>query len=95
MREYIAYISKEALQKSAELEVIAARNTLATGDFSNREKAFKSLTPSLQELRKQQAKKQMSVKFAKKFAILFNEGKVPDWVIPLCDFETIELLTSD
>jgi hypothetical protein len=33
--------------------------------------------------------------FAKKFATLFNEGKVPDWVIPLADFETIELLTGD
>lgn len=75
--------------------MIAARNTLATGDFKDRDKAFKALTPSLQELRKRQARKRMSVKFAKKFATLFNEGKVPDWVIPLCDFETIELLTGD
>lgn len=82
------------MQRSAEQEIIAARNTLATGDFSDRDKAFKSLTPSLQALRKHQAKKRMSIKFAKKFAALFNEGKVPDWVIPLCDFDTIELLTE-
>jgi len=82
------------LQRSAELEVIAARNTLASGDFGDRNKAFKALTPSLQELRKRQAKKRMSIKFAKRFADLFNEGKVPDWVIPLCDFDTIELLTE-
>jgi hypothetical protein len=37
----------------------------------------------------------MSVKFAKKFATLFNEGKIPDWVIDLADFESIELLTGD
>ena len=68
---------------------------MSSGDFKDRDKAFKSLTPSLQELRKQQAKKQMSAKYAKKFAVLFNEGKVPEWVIPICDFDTIELLAGD
>ncbi len=65
------------------------------GDFSDREKAFKSLTPSLQLLRKSEAKKRMSVRFAKKFARLFKEGKIPNWVVEICDFETIELLTGD
>jgi hypothetical protein len=65
------------LQHTAELEVIAARNTLATSDFSDRDKAFRSLTPSLQLLRRQEAKKRMSVRFAKKFAALFKEGKIP------------------
>ena len=82
------------MQESSRLEVIAARNTLAVGDFKDRDKAFKSLTPSLQELRKSQAKKRMSVKYAKDFAALFVKGKIPDWVIDICDFETIELLTE-
>jgi hypothetical protein len=42
-----------------------------------------------------QAKKRMSVGFAKRFAKLFKEGKIPNWVIDICDFETIELLTGD
>ena len=75
--------------------MIAARNTLATGDFKDREKAFKSLTPSLQALRRAKAKKRMSVRFAKKFAKLFKEGKIPNWVVEICDFETIELLAGD
>ena len=82
------------LQESARLEIIAARNTLAMGEFKDREKAFKSLTPSLQELKRTQAKKKMSVKYAKKFAELFKRGKVPDWVLDICDFETIQLLTE-
>lgn len=75
--------------------MIAARNTLATGDFKDREKAFRSLTPSLQALRRAQAKKRMSVGFAKKFAKLFKEGKIPNWVVEICDFDTIELLAGD
>jgi hypothetical protein len=42
-----------------------------------------------------QAKKQMSVRFAKKFAKLFKEGKIPNWVVEICDYETIELLAGD
>jgi hypothetical protein len=42
-----------------------------------------------------QAKKHMSVRFAKKFAKLFKEGKIPNWVIEVCDYETIELLAGD
>ena len=95
MREHIAFINHEALQHTAELEVIAARNTLATGDFSDRDKAFRSLTPSLQALRRSEAKKQMSVRFAKKFAQLFKEGKIPNWVTDICDYDTIELLAGD
>ncbi len=87
-------MNEEALQRLAELEVIAARSTLATGDFKDRDKAFKSLTPSLQLLRKREAKKHMSVRFAKKFAALFKDGKIPNWVIEICDFETIELLAG-
>lgn len=75
--------------------MIAARNTMATGDFKDREKAFRSLTPSLQALRRTQAKKQMSTRFAKKFAKLFKEGKIPNWVVEICDYETIELLAGD
>ena len=82
------------LQDSARLEVIAARNTLATADFKDRDKTFKMLTPSLQSLRKSQAKKRMSPRYAKLFADLFNEGLIPDWVIDICDFATIELLTE-
>ncbi len=63
--------------------MIAARNTLATGDFKDREKAFRSLTPSLQALRRMQAKKRMSVTFAKKFALLFKKGKIPNWVVEI------------
>jgi phage-related protein len=82
------------LQESARLEIIAARNTIAMGEFKDREKAFKSLTPSLQELKRTQAKKKMSVAYAKRFAELFRQGKVPDWVLDICDFETIQLLTE-
>lgn len=83
------------LQESARLEVIAARNTLAmSNDFKDREKTFKSLTPSLQELQRSHAKKKMSVAYAKKFADLFRLGKVPDWVLDICDFETIQLLAD-
>ncbi|MCA6510324.1 MAG: hypothetical protein IM566_04205 [Pseudanabaena sp. M152S2SP2A07QC] len=88
-------MNDEALQRLAELEVIAARSTLAAGDFKDREKAFRSLTPSLQALRRKQAKKQMSVRFAKKFAKLFKEGKIPNWVVEICDYETIVLLAGD
>jgi hypothetical protein len=95
VRRYLAYITEQELQESAQLEMIAARNTLATNDFKDRDKAFKSLTPSLQALRRMQAKKRMSVGFAKRFAKLFKEGKIPNWVIDICDFETIELLTGD
>ena len=87
-------MNDEALQRLAELEVIAARSTRATGDFKDREKAFRSLTPSLQALRRKQAKKQMSVRFAKKFAKLFKEGKIPNWVVEICDYETIVLLAE-
>ena len=90
----MAYINEVELQDSAKLEVIAARNTLATTDFKDRNKAFKMLTPSLQLLKRIQAKKRMSVRYAKLFADLFNEGLIPDWVIDICDFETIELLTE-
>ena len=90
----MAYINELELQESARLEVIAARNTLATGDFKDRDKAFKSLTPSLQALRRMQAKRHMSVSFAKKFAKLFKEGKIPNWVVDICDYETIELLAE-
>jgi hypothetical protein len=64
------------------------------GDFSDRDKAFRSLTPSLQALRRVEAKKRMSIRFAKKFAALFKEGKIPNWVVEICDFETIELLAE-
>lgn len=94
IREHLAYINELELQEAAKLEVIAARNTLAMGDFKDREKAFKSLTPSMQELQRNQAKKKMSVRYAKKFAELFKAGKVPDWVIEICDFETIQLLSE-
>ena len=83
------------MQRSAELEVIAARNTLCQCDFKDRDKAFRSLTPSLQSLRRTQAKKQMSVRFAKKFAKLFKDGHIPNWVLDICDYETIELLAGD
>ena len=94
MREHLAYINELELQESARLETIAARNTLATNELKDRDKAFKSLTPSLQELKRTQAKKRMSVKYAKKFAELFKQGKVPNWVLDICDFETIQLLTE-
>lgn len=74
--------------------MIAARNTLAMGEFKDREKAFKSLTPSLQELQRNQAKKRMSVRYAQQFAELFRRGRVPDWVLDICDFETIQLLSE-
>ena len=94
MREHLAYVNELDLQESARLEIIAARNTIAMGEFKDREKAFKSLTPSLQELKRTQAKKKMSVAYAKRFAELFRQGKVPDWVLDICDFETIQLLTE-
>lgn len=94
IREYLDFIHTQELNQSAQLEVIAARNTLACNEFKDREKAFQSLTPSLQEIRQKQARKVISVAYAKKFAELFSMGKVPEWVLEDCDFDAIELLTG-